>query len=91
MPQGFGSLVAARKRKRASGEPEDDFETSEKANPTTIEPIRRRRSAKQAEDDDDAEMLLTTVINIIDNYTININVDDDDYNGNNDDTADSTT
>lgn len=58
MPQGFGSLVAARKRKRASGEqPEDDFETTEKANPTTIEPIRRRRSAKQAEDDDDAEML----------------------------------
>jgi len=58
MPQGFGQLVASKKRKRFNGQGEDeDNDEIDKANPTTIESIRHRRSAKQVEDDDDAEML----------------------------------
>jgi rRNA-processing protein EBP2 len=59
MPQGFGSLVASKKRKRLNGDEGEKNEEDEtdKAASSTIEPLRRRRSAKQVEDDDDAEML----------------------------------
>jgi hypothetical protein len=53
MPQGFGQLVASKKRKRFNGQGEDeDNDEIEKANPTTIESIRHRRSAKQVEEDE---------------------------------------